>query len=354
MKILLLTKYPARGPSSRYRFYQYLPALAEAGHECLVRPLFTDRYLSRLFADKPAGAVYLAKRFTARLAQCVGARSFDLAWIEGELIPFVPAMLERGLHALLPKRRVYEFDDAVWLRYAGKRRLENKFRNLLGDAAGIVAGNRFLADYARSVNPRVCVVPTVVDWRKYEDARPKMSGGVVGWIGSQNTVFYLRELVPALRRVAERRPLEVAVVGARFEAEGLNIREEAWSADREIALLSQFDVGVMPLAVDPWSEGKCGLKLLQYLAAGVPAVASPVGVNADFIRSSGGGLLASDSDQWADALERLLDDASLRRDMGARGRTWARREMTVQAQAPRLIAFLEQCAAGEPAPRAGD
>jgi len=344
MRVLILTKYPTRGPSSRYRFYQYLPELAAAGVRFTVQPFFTDSYLTTLFAGQSANPLYLATRVVARLARCLGGKRYDLAWIEGELTPFLPALWERGLHLLLPQRRVYEFDDAIWLRYENRAWLKDKFRSILRDAAGVVVGNAFLERYVASINPRTRLIPTTVDWRRYETAAPKLDGHTVGWIGSQNTAFYLEGLAPALRRVAERRPLRLKAVGANIEAPGLDVVCEPWSAETEIEALSGFDIGVMPLADDRWSAGKCGLKLVQYQAAGVPAVASPVGVNRTYLAESGGGYAAENEQEWEAALDKLLANRVLRQEMGRRGREWVKERMTLQAQAPRLIEFLHECA----------
>ena len=332
------------GPSSRYRFYQYLPALKERGFQLTILPFFTHSYLDALFSGRSKGPVYLASRFLNRLGHCLGGKRYDLAWIEGDLWPFLPAFAERLLHIMLPKRRVYEFDDANWLRYEGKPLLVNKFDTILAGAAGIVVGNRFLEAHVRRVNTNTCVVPTVIDERRYANAKPDLKGCTIGWIGSPSTSFFLDDVLPALRELGKKHRLTLRVVGAEVETTGFDIDNVTWSAEQEVSLIASFDVGIMPLTATPWSEGKCGLKLIQYLATGVPAVASPVGVNSDIINQSGGGLLASDQGEWITALDTLLGDEGLRRSMGARGREWVGRHTTISAQAPRLLDFLEACA----------
>lgn len=342
LKILILTKYPMRGPSSRYRFYQFLPALQEAGIEVHIQPFFTDAYLDLLFSGKKPNPVYLASRCFARLAQTLGGKGFDLAWVEGELLPYIPAFLERWLHLPLPKARIYEFDDANWLRYQGKSLFENKFAAILQSAAGIVVGNQFLEDYVQKYNPNTTIIPTVVDWNRYKDCKPQLSGHTIGWIGSQNTAFFLDDIFPALRELSQELPLKLKVVGAEVEAKGVDIECVKWTADTEISHLDSFDVGVMPLEDTPWARGKCGLKLIQYLAAGVPAVASGVGVNTSYIHDSGGGYVAEDTQSWVFNLRKLLTNQDLRRQMGEKGQDWARDTMTIHTQAPRLIEFLKQ------------
>lgn len=340
MKILILSKYPMRGPSSRYRFYQFLPHLQAAGHQFSVLPLFTDAYLDHLFAGRSPGLTYVAARFLSRLKNLLLGRSYDLAWIEGELFPFVPGFLERFLHPLLPARRVYEFDDANWLRYTGKPLLENKMLAILKSAAGVVVGNDYLEAYVRQVNANTLVIPTVVDWEKYRDASPAHRGQVIGWVGSNSTRFFLEALAPVLQTLADEIPFTLEVVGAEVAIEGVEVRLVPWSEDDEVARIQGFDVGIMPLSDTPWSRGKCGLKMVQYLAAGVPAVVSPVGVNTTYITASRGGYLAEDSDAWVAALRKLLENRMLREEMGRNGREWVRATMTVQSRADQLIAFL--------------
>lgn len=333
-----------RGPSSRYRFYQFLPHLNERGHQVTVLPFFTDAYLESLFDGGKVGPLYLFQRLMARLSHCLKGKRYDLAWIEGELLPFIPAAMERVFHLALPRRRVYEFDDANWLRYEGKSLLERKFLKILASASGVVTGNEFLARYAGKVNQRVAVVPTVVDWTKYEPAVHKPNGLTIGWIGSQKTSFFLEDIFPALRELARDYPFTLKVVGARVQTDGFPLKEVTWSEDTEVSEIETFDIGVMPLTATPWSEGKCGLKLIQYLATGVPAVASPVGVNTRYLSESGGGYAAEDHQDWVNYLRKLLDNPELRKDLGRNGRDWVQSEMTIAAQAPGLIDFLEECA----------
>lgn len=345
MNILILTKYPYRGPSSRYRFLQYLPYLTAAGHQYKVLPFFTDAYLGKIFDGNRLNPLYVPGRFLARLGHCLAARRYDLVWIEGEVLPFIPAQLERLLHRLLPKRRVYEFDDAVWLRYQDKALLQHKFSQILCSASGVVVGNRYLADYVSRVNTKLSIVPTTIDWDRYAPAEPALTNHTVGWMGSSQTVFFLDPVLPALKTLATEFPITLKVVGADLQVPGLNVETAAWAADTEIALLSSFDVGIMPLDDSPWARGKCGLKLIQYLAAGLPAVASPVGVNTEIIQDASAGYTAATSDEWVAALRKLFADETLRKTMGANGRRWARDHASLQVWAPRLIEFLEQCAA---------
>lgn len=339
MKLLILTKYAPRGPSSRYRFLQFVPALQAAGMQTSVAPLFDDFYLDCLFSGRTTGKLYLVRRVLARLRKILLAKRYDLVWIEGELIPFLPAGWERLLHALLPPR-IYDFDDAVWLRYSGNAKLAGKFAQILSSARGVTAGNDFLAAFTGQFCDRVHRIPTVVAWERYTAIRPALTGQVIGWMGSPSTIHYLQALAPVFQRLARDRGLKLHVVGAELKIEGVEVVSIPWRYETEVAEIGRFDIGVMPLDETPWSEGKCGLKLIQYLAAGVPAVASPVAVNRKIVEGSGGGLLATCHAEWEQQLLRLLDTPVLRHTLGSKGRKWAEESASVAAVAPNLVRFL--------------
>lgn len=340
LKLLILTKYTATGPSSRYRFLQYLAPLTRQGHVVTVRPLFTEVYLKRRFSQRAPNPLYLLWRFVLRFLHCLDGRRFDAVWIEGELWPFVPGWVERAVCLLLPPRRFHDFDDAIWLRYAAKP-LRQKFRPLLSSATGLTVGNANLAGELKPIQPRICQVPTSLSWEKYQHASPRLQGSRLVWIGSPSTLFFLEDLLPVLRKLRERHAFTLRIIGAQPSWKELDLECMAWSEAEEVHLLEACQVGIMPLRDDAWSRGKCGLKLLQYLATGLPAVASPVGVNRAILDASGGGLAAENAEQWIEALGRLLSSEILRKTCGERGREWVRRHMTVEAQAPRLLRFLE-------------
>ncbi len=339
MRILWLTKYGHKGPSSRYRFLQYLPEFQRGGHQVEVAPLFTNQYVAQLFAGKRTGHFYLFLRTCRRIWTCLVASKFEMVWIEGELIPYSPPWFERLLIRFLPKKRFYDFDDAIWHRYPTERQI--KFEITLKDASAIVVGNQYLAQFVEAFNPRVSIIPTTIDWDRYREVHVSGDRQIIGWIGTPNTLFYLQELAPALLILRKRIDFELRIVGAQWQYEGLNVSSRPWSLAGEIDELSQFGIGIMPLRDDPWSRGKCGLKLIQYFACGIPAVASPVGVNVPYVRLSEGGRLASTHDDWVEQLFELLSNPELRIEMGKRARTWVEANATISSQTSKLMAALD-------------
>lgn len=349
MRILALTRYAPLGASSRVRFYHYIPYLRTAGIELHVAPLFDDAYLQRLYARRPASVLQVTAACLRRLAWLVRAHRFDRLWVEYELLPWLPIAVER-LSGLLKVPYVADYDDAVFHRYDGHRSglvralLGRKIDEVMRAASLVTVGNRYLADRARRAGARrVAVVPTVVDVERYRPPSDAARDGrfVIGWIGSPSTIHYVDAVVPALRAACRHGDAVVRLVGASLDrAEGLPVESRPWSESQEVEALGSFDVGIMPLADGPWERGKCGYKLIQYMACGRPVVASPVGANLDIVTHGEHGLLASTLDEWVDALDMLRRDGELRSRMGGAGRQRVVERYSLQAWAPRVAALL--------------
>ncbi len=370
LRVLFLTIGPDAEPSSRFRVHQLLPGLAEAGIQASVRPLAGHRYFEMGYGLRtvpgPLRAVWVGAHFAGRalrrVRDLVAARRFDVVFVQKEVFPF-------GLERLIPRlglRVVYDFDDAVYLRPAlpdgrgaGLRRLadgvirrERALPALLERCAAVVAGSEVLARYGRRHNPRVAVVPTVVDTDAYAAApRRNPARPVLGWFGAPPNVVHLRSLVPVLQRLAERRAFSLRVHGVeRFECPGVEVQCVPWkryaSVHEEVADLHGFDVGLMPLPDDAWAAGKCALKAIQYMACGIPVVASPVGAARQVVAHGEVGFLARDETEWAGHLDRLLADPGLRADLGDAGRRRAARLYSTRRAVPELARLLRSAAAG--------
>lgn len=355
LDVLLLSRYASRGASSRVRMYQYLPGLAAAGLAVTPAPLLAGDDLGHRQA---AGGYRWGSLWTAarrRLRDLATRRRYDVLWIEYELLPYVPAFLERLLLRGGPPR-VVEYDDAVFHRYDRhrsalvRRVLGRKIDRLMREAAVVVAGNPYLADRARAAGARdVAIIPSVVDLDRYPVAPPPAAQPpVIGWIGSPSTAVALDAVAPALARVCANGRARVVLVGV---TPGLRTwpfpcEERPWIDGGEAAEIARFDVGIMPLTDDPWSRGKCGFKLVQYLACGRPAVASPVGVNPAIVLDGETGLLATTEDEWVAALDRLLGDAALRARLGSAGRAHVEAHYALQRTMPLVADVLRRAAGG--------
>ena len=349
MRVLFLTRYTATGPSSRYRVVQFLPFLERAGITWEMHPLVDDRYLDARFAGRSAGPWYLAGRALRRAATLSGAKRFDVVFVQKELFPGAPALAERLL-SCARARVILDVDDAIHLPYRGRRMLEHKIPRAMASATAVLAGNRWLADYARAFNARTVLFPTVVDAARFTPAvmPARREKPVVGWIGSPETARYLPGVHAALARVHARVPFELRVVGAApAPVPGLEVTSRPWSLASEADELREFDVGIMPLPDDEWARGKCSLKLLQYMSAGLATVSSPRGSVEEIVRDGETGFVARDDGEWERRLAGLLTDATARARMGERARAWLVRHYSLEVYGPRFVSVLRAVAGGK-------
>ncbi|WP_066480547.1 MULTISPECIES: glycosyltransferase [unclassified Sphingomonas] len=352
----MMPRYTDLGPSSRLRLSQFIPALREAGASVDVSPFFSDRYLNGYFNDGAKSKVETVRAIARRAARLAGPAP-DVAWIEKELFPYLPGATERALTARgIPY--VVDYDDAIFHNYdlSGsalvRRVLAEKLTPLIRGAAAITAGNPYLADYAvRHGARRVVEVPTVVDPGRYPVTAPAKTGAVrIGWIGTPANARYLDPVIAAMAQLAGTVPLELVTIGADPILD-LPFTQHChpWTEATEAELLTGIDIGVMPLRDSPWERGKCGYKLIQYMAAARPVIASPVGVNATIVDPAVG-LLADTVEEWSAAIAELATDRARRLAMGNAARARVERHYSVDAIAPTVVATLaDAIAAARPA-----
>lgn len=349
--ILALTRYPRQGASSRTRFLAYLPALREVGFTVEVSPFFDEAYLDRLYQGRPQRHLSILASYGRRLAVLRRIRAFDLVWIEKEALPWLPLAIEKRL--LRGAAFVLDYDDAWFLRYAGhplRPLLDGKLDGLIRDARATLVGNDYLAAWARNAGARHIVeLPTPVPFERYRERPARPPGGKlqIGWIGTPSSAeLYLRPLVPVLAQAVREGWAAVTVVGAQDSALAAigAVTFLPWSEEAEIDCLHRFDVGIMPLADDDWSQGKCAYKLIQYMAVGLPVVASPIGMNRKVVRPGENGFLASTEEEWLTALRMLAEDPELCRRMGEAGRQRVEQDYALTPTTPRLIETLKAAA----------
>lgn len=357
MKVLFVTRYGRLGASSRMRSLQYLPWFERMGINCSVAPLFDDNQLAKRYRANGYGFANLARSYGKRLLHLLQRHRYDVIWIEKEALPWLPASLERLLLRGVPY--VLDYDDAIFHNYDRhssalvRRLLGRRIDHLMAGARLVVAGNAYLAQRAIDAGaPCVEIVPTVIDLDRYSAKQDFCRGAEplrIVWIGSPSTTRYLEQLGGALAELSRRFTVKLRVIGgAALAMPGVDIETVRWSEQSEAASIKACDVGVMPLLDSPWERGKCGYKLVQYMACGLPVVASPVGVNSEIVRSGENGYLADTDQAWVYAVGELLSDAVLRQLMGAEGRRRVEKEYCIQHVAPRLAELLLKAAAGRP------
>jgi glycosyltransferase involved in cell wall biosynthesis len=305
MRVLFLLS-KRQPPSSRLRITAMVPALEAAGWRCSVLPIPSD----------PLGRLGMIR---------AGARH-DVVVLQKKTSLHLP---ELWLLRRANPRLVFDFDDAVMfheLEHGKPLRVKSfaKFVRTVRACRAVVAGNEFLAGFARPLCPAVHVLPTPIDTERYQPrewgaAEP---GVTVGWLGTPGGLPHVAALGEVFRDVAAAVPgFRLKIVSSQFIAiPGVEVVQKRYHLEEEVADLQSFDVGIMPLRDSLWTRGKCGFKILQYMGVGVPVVASPVGINGELVRPGATGFLAGEAEEWREALLALARDRALRARLGAAGR----------------------------------
>jgi glycosyltransferase involved in cell wall biosynthesis len=351
-RVLVFARYGTLGASSRVRFYQYQPYLESNGIKVYNAPLLDDDYVHRLYNGKRADLSKIFLAYIRRILWLARARSFDLIWLEKEIFPWLPAWGEQIISRLhIPY--VVDFDDAIFHRYdlhsspLIRTLLGKSVDNVMRHATTVVVGNDYLGERARHAGAkRIVYLPSVVDINRYSIKKKTWDQFRIGWIGSPITAPYVGLIRDALEEVKTQIDLRLVLVGTgdRDPLPGLEKDVIPWSENSEVALIQSFDVGIMPLLDRPFEQGKCGYKLIQYMACGLPVIASPVGVNSRIVEQGKTGFLASSSEDWIRALVMLSKDAGLSCDFGMAGRKKVEREYSLQVSAPHLLEILSGAA----------
>jgi glycosyltransferase involved in cell wall biosynthesis len=351
-RLFFFTRYGAISASTRYRFCQFIPALQQQGYECHVYALFDDEFQRKKIIEGTFSYCRIAVAIVRTIIKIALLQKTDLIIIHKEIFPFIPPIFE-WLLSKTNRKIIYDFDDAIFITYENHRfgiirlLLKNKIRCIIRNARGVIAGNKYLSDYARNDNDFVTILPTVVDLNRYSFIKKVKNNDnfTVGWIGSPSTSEYLKAIEPVFQEFFRTRKGLLYIIGAaiNYHPAGVPLLTNNWNEENEIEQLLKFDVGVMPLPNIPWAWGKCGFKIIQYFACGLPAIASPVGMNNEIIIDGTNGFLPHTYDAWLDALTKIYDSPKLRERMGAMGRKLVEERYSLQCMTKPYIKFINDC-----------
>ncbi len=354
MKVLFIVPYPPQGASNRFRVLQFLPFLHQEGIRTRVRPFYSDAFWRILYQPGryPKKFLYGLICSLNRVLDLLRSISYDIVFIHRESFPIGPAWFE-WLLQLLGRPYVYDFDDAIFLpnvaesnRALGRLKCPGKVASIVRGSRVTIAGNNYLAEFAGRAGARkIEILPTVVDTALFvpQDKGEEKNEVVIGWIGSPTTIEFLENFRPVIDKVLTccQGEARFLVVGGHLTGElqeGINYLP--WSLESEIALLQKFDIGIMPMPDNQWTRGKCAFKAIEYMAVGIPAVCSPVGMNLELIDNTVNGFLAEDEKQWVDILCRLVHDEALRHKVGEAGRRLVEARYSLLKAAPRFKAVI--------------
>jgi glycosyltransferase involved in cell wall biosynthesis len=364
-RVLCLAPYPREAASVRHRICEYRDAWAAAGFDLTVWSFMSRRFFAirRRFGaaarvEKLAHFVLCTARLLVRLPFVA---RFDVVIVHREAFPLGAPWYERAAAWLNP-RLVFDLDDATWhppTQAVNQRRFlwcADRVWRLMRMSRVVVVGNPYLSEHAGGHAARVVVIPTPYRDLGGPAARAGGEEGppIIVWIGNLGNAEYLLPVWPVLRRLAEGRRFRVRLIGgADIDAlgdAGLELERLRWEEAHEAEWLRGSDIGIMPLPDDDYEQGKCAFKLVQYFSAGLPVVASPVGMNRAVVRHGLNGYLAAGAEGWHESLALLLDDALRRREMGAQGRATFLRDFTRPPHAAAWVQVLRSVMPG----RAGE
>jgi glycosyltransferase involved in cell wall biosynthesis len=314
-------------PSCRYRVLQFIPYLKRMGMDVSTH-LFKHKFLDKWSFYNTVG-------------------EYDIIFIQRKLFSQIEFLYIRQK----AKKIIYDFDDAIMYRsprsknpYSFSRRI--KFAFMMKRVDGVIAGNQFLKSEALPYNSNVVIIPTSIDLSQYTLKKDFYHSKpiTIGWFGSRSGLGFLRNLIPIFENIFKKQiNIQLKIVCSEFiDSANVPIIKKIWSLAEEVEDLKSFDIGVMPLADDLWSKGKCGLKILQYNSVGIPAVCTPVGINREIVKDGVNGFWAQNEAQWEDRLLKLINERELRKEMGLKGREIVERNYSIEVNAPYLFSILKE------------
>ena len=357
MRVLAVVPYICNtSPGQRFRIEQWEPYLSENGVEITYAPFETDELRAVLHqrGNVLAKIQAVMLNFWRRRNELTRLKDFDLVYLFREAALLGPPWFERKI-ARSGVPIVFDFDDAIFVSYKSPSngylsylKFPSKTAEICRLSAHIMAGNEYLADFARRYNKNVTIVATTIDTDKYllreDPGEPETV--TIGWSGSFSTIQHLDTIRDVLQELAKTEKFLLRVIGAPvYKIDGVETEAMQWRSETELHDLAKIDIGMMPLPDENWSRGKCGLKALQYMALGIPTICSPVGVNSTIIKDGENGFLAGSTEEWIEKIKMLIHSAKLRRKIGVAGRETVEQEYSAKVVAPRVLEVFRSAVA---------
>ncbi|WP_264566690.1 glycosyltransferase [Flavobacterium sp. N3904] len=351
-RIYIYPRYSSKGPSSRYRIYNYLEYYKEEGYSISVHPLFGDWYLDSIWEHRPKWKIFhkIFFAYFKRLILILSMPSNSIAYIGAELFPYLPYGFE-NIFKLKKVKYIIEFDDAIFHYYdmnASKhirKFLGNKTAKAIVNASYVITGAEYLTNFAMQYNQSVLEIPTAINAEKYISSEP-ISGEefVVGWIGSFSQSIHIINLLPVFKRLSENYRFKLRLVGFDKYLEkylkGIPYEIIVWTDEGEIAEMSKFSVGIMPLDDSPFSNGKCAFKLIQYMGVGIPTISTPLRSNINVNRDSAN-IFASTQEEWYIAFEKVIQNKEHYIKVGQKNKEIAMEFYTIQANYAKYLSVFK-------------
>jgi glycosyltransferase involved in cell wall biosynthesis len=358
-KILFIVHHRKdRSPGQRFRFEQYFNHLEQNGFQITFSNLLTKKDDAIFYASgNYVGKLWiLIKAFFIRIFDIYRASNHDIVFIYREAFITGTTFFEKAVKTVTKAKIVFDFDDSIWITTISESNknlafLKNpKKTDIITSLADMVfVGNSYLADYAKKLNKNVKLVPTTVDTNKFDPSKKKnfkvKKGICIGWSGSFSTIEHFETAIPALLKIKEKYAEKVyfKLIGdENYVCQELNLKGIAWSSETEVVEMSEFDIGIMPLPDTDFTRGKCGLKGLTYMALEIATIMSGVGVNNDIILQGKNGFIANSEEEWVEKLSLLIENTTLRNELGKAGRNTVLENYSIEANKDKYVTYLNE------------
>ena len=335
--------------SSRMRSFQYFPFLEEEDYEITVKPFFDEAYLKDFYAGKK-NIFAVLKSYIRRFFVLFSVFKYDKIVVEKEIFPFLPASAEMLLN-VFDRKYIVDYDDAIFHNYDKNSKpiirkfLGNKIAKVMKYSSMVVAGNTYIAEYAKkSGAKKIEIIPTVIDLERYSiKNHTENKSFIIGWIGTKTT--FEKHLLPCrnwIKSLQQNNPnIHFHIVGITDNMDlGENVKYIQWTEETEVSEIQKMNVGIMPLQDSDWEKGKCAYKLIQYAACGIPGIASDVGMNSEVCIENKTGFIANNEEEWQEKILFLKNNPIARNEMGKNARTLVEEKYCIQATAGKWIKIL--------------
>lgn len=359
IRLLCLAYLNDENASARHRLYKYVRHISEKEIDFDIFPPTNSSTYQRFFVPwKRWGQYrYFIIVFLQRFRAIWRSPKYDAVFLQREILSeffYDPPLFIFALR-LLNSRIIYDVDDAVWTLPPQSIRAKSRILNFLARlrfywnvrlSKGIIVSTEYISDHVRKINKDVKVIPTLVDVEDFPIREHKASEPVIiGWTGGPGNLIFLKTVEKPLARLALKYPIKLRVISSRtIDMDGIDVDFVRWDKATEVTYISSFDIGIMPMPENDYTKGKGGFKILEYMAAGLPAVIAPVGVNAHIIKNKTNGFFAKDDQEWIDTLSSLIKDVSLRKKMGAEARAFVSKHYDYEIWVDIFVATIREVA----------
>ncbi len=352
--IIYFTKYTEKGPSSRYRSFQYKDIL-EKEFNIKYYPLFNDDYINNLYTNKEINYYQIVIAYLLRISHVLrhlGTK--NLVVIEYELLPYFPSILEYLLYKTKVKF-ILDYDDAIFHNYdlhpndKVRYLFSNKIHNIVKYANTVITGSPYLSSYLSKFSSKIVELPTSINYENYKSKHKLETINdfiTIGWIGSKSTSVNIINILEVIRNTYRLNPkIKFRLMGfdgnLKSQLDLPNVELYNWSAKEELFFLSEIDLGIMPLEDTPFNRGKCGFKLIQYMAMGKPTLSTPLEANVKINRNNSN-LFATSNEEWVECINKFISNLSFYREVGLKNKKIVEEYYSIEANSVSYIKIFNQ------------